>query len=321
MTTELLPDEATSLLSNDAGKSNATARLRSNRHYLDDKGPISILLKTFYGCCVVFGLYAAIFYSRTAIISNACGAWELNFPGLYQPSLPAANWSLVAHILAGSFLYLVSPLQYVKSIRRNCMPFHRWLGRITFVVALVCAWGALFKLALVGSPMGIHATLGNGILAILLLVATVQTYYHAAFTKDIERHERWAWRFGAILSAALMARVILVGLMVLSKPGSTDPEELGPLLLFVLYLPWLPSLVFVEWYWRKSRGAECNDIKTLDTSEQDRSASTTSPSPLVKRMTIWASVAFLLVATFLNFMGAWWPAMTADLSKYAVSER
>eukprot|EP00567_Pseudictyota_dubia_P013408 CAMPEP_0197444704 /NCGR_PEP_ID=MMETSP1175-20131217/10127_1 /TAXON_ID=1003142 /ORGANISM="Triceratium dubium, Strain CCMP147" /LENGTH=235 /DNA_ID=CAMNT_0042975541 /DNA_START=103 /DNA_END=807 /DNA_ORIENTATION=- len=198
--------------SDSSTKDDATTTQKRRHAKLSIK--LLIMFHTLWGCCIIFGVYAFLFYAKTAIF-HAFPAWKMTFPDLYQASSPASNWLIVVHIFLGSFLMIVSPTQYLKWIRRNHIEMHRWIGRITLIAASICATCAMIKIFLVGSAQGYHAFVGNTLLGLTVLVCAVFTYYHVAISKNIELHALWAWRFGASLVSVFLVRCLIMIILLL----------------------------------------------------------------------------------------------------------
>jgi hypothetical protein len=87
--------------------------------------------------------------------------------------------------------------------------------------------------------------LGFGMLAVLLLVTTTRAYVLAR-QRRIAEHRRWILRSYALIFAAVTLRVELPLLI-------TAFDDFTPAYVVVAWLSWVPNLLAMELYVRRSR--------------------------------------------------------------------
>lgn len=143
----------------------------------------------------------------------------------------------VLHFLASAVALAVGPFQHNQRIRNRSFGFHRWMGRIYVIAALVGGAAAL-RLATV-SEGGLPTHIGFGMLGALWITATAMAYRHIR-AGDQASHRRWMVRSYALTYAAVMLRIYLPLSVVAGIPFE-------PAYQTVAWLAWVPNLIVAEW--------------------------------------------------------------------------
>lgn len=111
------------------------------------------------------------------------------------------------HILPGGFFLGLAPLQFASRFRQRSLKFHRWLGTLLVICALIIGVSALvmsFKMN-IGGP---NETAATTLFAIVFLICLVKAYFYAR-TRQIERHREWMIRtFGVGLAVATTRPIV-----------------------------------------------------------------------------------------------------------------
>jgi len=277
---------------------------------------------------ILFGVFALFHYLRAVISCSledktnigTCvqSAWDRSDPNLYRPTYPAANRVMIAHLIGGVFLMFAGPIQFLASIRRHYMNYHRWIGRVYLVAAVVASGGGtLWTLIWRTSRCNVHEDVGNFILGSTVFVSAVQTYWHVRITKRIDLHQLWAWRLYACILGAPLYRLYgaIYGAFILYTPwqGSLFLEDL------IFYIIVIPNLFVVQIIWTRKqerdnnlpvksgiiRGADNNDANGSNTKGR---LAETGPL-LVKPVWIQIALVFIPVTTGLVFFVLWLPTI------------
>jgi hypothetical protein len=162
---------------------------------------------------------------------------------------------LVVHALAGGIALLVGPWQFVRRVRR-IPKVHRYLGRVFLFAGVLPAGTAGMAVAWL-STAGPVASVGFALLDVAWL-STAVAGYRAARTRRYRLHEDWMIRCFALTFAAVTLRLWLVTLILVQLPllHSVYHGHFHPLFhvsyITVAWLCWIPNLLVVEWYLRRS---------------------------------------------------------------------
>ena len=181
-----------------------------------------------------------------SVIALYAMAYVVVGPPMYPPNLResflARPWGIYPHAFFGTFALLLGAWQlHPRSLRHRTR--HRRVGTC---YVLCCAVVGIAGLYMSRYAFGGWATgLGFGTLAVLLLVTTTQAYMLAR-RRRIADHRRWILRSYALIFAAVTLRVELPLLI-------TAFGDFTPAYLVVAWLSWVPNLLAMELYVRRSR--------------------------------------------------------------------
>jgi hypothetical protein len=151
-------------------------------------------------------------------------------------------WLLI-HVAGAATALLLVPLQLMPRLRAAAPGFHRWSGR---AYALGCLIGATAGLVLaLGSTAGPIAATGFGGLAICWF-ATTALGWRTALQRRFAAHRRWMLRSFALTFAAVTLRLYLPLVPLAGLSFMTGYRAIS-------FLCWIPNLVLVELYLRRSR--------------------------------------------------------------------
>jgi uncharacterized membrane protein len=113
----------------------------------------------------------------------------------------------LVHILPGALFLVLASLQFMPSIRREHLQFHRWSGRFLVILGLVIGITALimsYRMN-IGGP---NETAATTLFAIVFLICLVKAYLFIR-RKDVTRHREWMIRAYAVTLGVAATRPIV----------------------------------------------------------------------------------------------------------------
>ena len=143
---------------------------------------------------------------------------------------------LLLHISAMSVAVLAGPFQLLRSLRERHFGFHRALGTVYVVSALLGGLGGLYMAPFSAYGLGTH-------LAFTILGAGVLATTSIAFARirggDVQSHREWMTRSYALIFAAVTLRLYLPFL------EAAFGEKVG--YQIVAWACFVPNALFAEW--------------------------------------------------------------------------
>jgi uncharacterized membrane protein len=146
---------------------------------------------------------------------------------------------LMTHISAMVFAVLVGPFQFFRTMRERWFRFHRVLGRVYIVAALIGGLGGIYMapFAASGAVSAVSFTLlGAGVLL------TTSLAYVRIRAGNVQSHREWMTRSYALIFAAVTLRIYMPFL------EAGFGEYVG--YAIVAWACWVPNLMFAEWFIR-----------------------------------------------------------------------
>ncbi len=184
---------------------------RTLRKVLDIGGWIVMVALIWTGLTSIFG--RADFLVEASAIQATDPLQTFNpFDGRYaQHSI--VSW---AHLITGLLILTLGPLQFVRRIRKNCINFHRWSGRLW----LFCGSAAAFSGGFIGifypfmgiEGQGFNESMATTFFAIFTLYCMYKAY-SSIRAKQLGAHREWMIRSWALMLGIATERVILGILM------------------------------------------------------------------------------------------------------------
>ena len=232
----------------DESATNTTAVSKSkeeNVNHNSRETALKALTITVWISGICFAVFATGHYVRHAWMDE-WELWDLSDLHLYRPAQPFANMLMVTHLIGGSLLMLLGPIQLIPSIRRWYLSFHRWTGRIYVTTALVTALAvSTFVVLYRTSRNDVYEDVGNVVLGISMMICATQSYRHVRNGR-IEQHKWWSYRLYALVLAALLYRlyVVVYFALILFTPW-TGSRFIFESLFFLFFLP---NLMLVQLY-------------------------------------------------------------------------
>lgn len=255
------------------------------------------LTVTTWCSMISFGMFAAFHYVRRAWIVGDWESWELSDMHLYRPERPTANAIMSLHMFTGIFLMMAGPTQLIPFLRKHHIRFHRWIGRIYIVCALITASMAVtFVLLYRTSRCDIYEDVGNVIFGSAMILSAIQSYRHVRYTHDLQAHQWWSYRLFAVALAAVLFRLILVLYLaaITVMPSYHGTKWIYEGIYFIFCLPtWL-----VVWLYQRLPPPTATNGRSHQFSSWMHSA------PL-----FWVATILVFVTTLLMLVFDWVPSI------------
>lgn len=185
---------------------------------------------------------------------------ERMFNGEIGESFRARPWGIFTHALFASIALGIGPLQFHRGLLVRYVAVHRMLGKI-YVISAILGSGIIGLYMATYSFGGWITHLGFGTLAVLTTLTTGVAYLKIR-QGEVMIHREWMIRSFALIFAAVTLRLWLPLLILIYKGA------FAPAYLWVSWISWVPNLLVVEWYIRRTRGRGVLDGKLLDLSNR-----------------------------------------------------
>jgi hypothetical protein len=210
-----------------------------------------LLVITVWTSAGLFGLYIIAFYALALVDGNMV-KWNEVLPGLYEEGSRAATSGIGLHFAMGGIILILGSIQLVEALRVRYSAFHRWVGRVYVVASLLTAMGGLIFIFIKGTIGGLPMDIGFGLYGILMLVAGVETYRHAAAGR-YEQHRAWALRLYALAIGSWLYRMDYgFWFMLAGKLGHTS-EFNGLFDRIMAFFFYIPNLLVAEVFIRQRK--------------------------------------------------------------------
>lgn len=201
------------------------------------------LVATVWISAVIFGAYILAFYGG-AISANHMEDWNRRLPDLYDAKMPSAVLSMGAHLITGTALLLLGPVQLFGSLRCRWPAVHRWIGRVYVASAVSAGLGGLIFVLLKGTIGGMWMSIGFGLSGALTILSALLTFYYARVRK-FELHRAWGIRLFALVIGSWLYRIEYGLWLGLFGGGHTHTFD-GSVDLIMDFFFYLPNLVLAE---------------------------------------------------------------------------
>jgi hypothetical protein len=198
----------------------------------------------------IFGVYITLFYGGS-LLSGNFQQWNKVLPRGYVEGDFGGNLLVGIHMVFAMIMVLGGPLQFIPQIRNRFKKFHRWLGKIYVVTAIIMAIDGVTMVWTRGSVGGTLQHVSISIQAIYIILFGVLVIKFAR-AKDFSKHQTWAWRLFMVSNGVWFFRVGLMAWLLIHKaPVGFDPKTFdGPFLWFLAVFTYaIPiSLIVFEMY-------------------------------------------------------------------------
>lgn len=216
---------------------------------------LSNIVKSWIGVALfgqwLFAAYIISLYALpTLIMGNASLTLDLSPAGGAKAENNFNSITFFVHVLPAALMAMSGLLQLFPSIRRNYPKFHRYNGRMFFVLGLSGAftglyltWGAGFRFSDIGA-LGITL---NGLLIPIAIIFAWRT----AIKKQLKAHQRFAVHSFLLVNGVWTFRLYLMGWYVINQGANGNTKTIdGPAdiaLSFACYLLPMAIAEFVFW--------------------------------------------------------------------------
>lgn len=159
------------------------------------------------------------------------------------------NFMLAVHLALAAIITIGGPLQFSLAIRTRFPKFHRWNGRLYFIIAFLISFAGLYMIYSRGAHGGLPGTLGNTLNAILIMLFSVLAW-QTAMKKQFAAHKKWALRAFLMVSGVWFFRIgygIWILITGFTAPGS-NADLTGFFDRFLMFGHSLVPLLILELY-------------------------------------------------------------------------
>ena len=213
---------------------------------------------TLFGIGVIgqllFVYYIIVFYGTNALNGSYEIINERVGHGIIDGD-PMGNLAFGIHVFLAALITLGGPIQFIAWIRMNYPTFHRWNGRIYYVLAFLISAAGLYMNFSRGAHGGTPGAFGNGLNAVLIMTFSVMAW-RTAMQKDFKAHKKWAIRAFLMVSGVWFFRmgygiwILLTGFTAIG----TSADLTGPFDRFLSFGHSLVPLLIIETYfWVKTQ--------------------------------------------------------------------
>ena len=198
-------------------------------------------IASFYGASTLTGQFEL--WNRKDLITG------------YVAGDTAGNLQFAAHVLLAALIVLSGLIQLVPQLRTHAPQLHRWNGRLFAALSATMAIGGLALVWLRGTYLTLPGAISISLLAVLMLLATVQAVRHARARRFV-LHRRWALRLFLLSSGVWFQRVGYMAWIILNGgPAGIGPRMDGPFDLAWGFGQFLLPLAMLEFHlWSERRG-------------------------------------------------------------------
>ncbi|MBB65290.1 MAG: DUF2306 domain-containing protein [Waddliaceae bacterium] len=174
----------------------------------------------------------------------------INVSELNRLTWRSTNDSLSLHMITGSVLTSIAPLQFLRSRFQKARVLHRVLGYIVVSLAFLTCIGGIIYIVIHGTRGGLWMNMGFGIYGAFLVLSAFFVVYYAR-KENLRLHEEWGLRFILLSLGSWFYRVCYGVLIFIDPtcPGHTIDFR-GPFDFFMNFAFYLLPLLFLEIYLR-----------------------------------------------------------------------
>ncbi len=199
----------------------------------------------------IFGVYILAFYLG-AVPRGLIGQWNSTLPKLYEANTPAATLAIGAHLATGAILLLFGPIQLLGAVRNRFKTFHRWVGTIYVLAAMIAGLGGLGFILVKGTIGGMPMNIGFGLYGALMVLCAVMTYINGRGRRE-DSHRAWAIRLFALAIGSWLYRMDYGFWLLLSGGAGHVQDFTGPFDVVMAYAFYIPNLIVAEAFIRARR--------------------------------------------------------------------
>lgn len=215
-----------------------------------------------------FAMYILSLYAYPLLVGATAQADDISPTRGFDVSGSLNSIVFFTHIIPAALMAISGLLQLIPKFRARYPKFHRWNGRMFFVLGLSGAltglyltWGAGIRFTDFGA-MGITI---NG----LLIPIAIFFAWRAIRNKNIMQHERWAVHSFLLVNGVWTFRLYLMGWYLVNQGPNGNTRTIdGPMDIFFSYACYLLPMIFAELiFWaRRKKNAKINLVVIATTS-------------------------------------------------------
>lgn len=215
-----------------------------------------------------FAIYILSLYAIPLIAGTMEQADNISPASGFDTSFNVNSVVFFSHIVPAALMALSGLFQLFPKVRAKYPKFHRWNGRMFFVLGLSGAFTGLYLTWGAGLRFSDFGSLGVTLNGLLIPIA-IFFAWRSIRNRNIASHERWAIRSFLLVNGVWTFRLYLMGwYMVNQGPNGNTRTIDGPMDIFFSYACYLLPLLFAELiFWAKSKKSKkVNAVVILTTS-------------------------------------------------------
>jgi hypothetical protein len=198
----------------------------------------------------LFATYIILFYGKSTF-SGDFARWNKVLPHGYVAGDWKGNIVVGLHVLLAAIMVVGGPLQLIPMVRSQFPRFHRWLGRLYVITAIMVSTAGLVMVWTRGSVGDTIQHICISAQAIYIISFALLTINYAR-KRQFAKHRLWALRLYMVANGVWFFRVgLMAWLLINGGPAGFDPDTFtGPFLtVFSIITYAVPlSLVVLEMY-------------------------------------------------------------------------
>lgn len=173
---------------------------------------------------------------------------------LFADGQGVGNAAMMLHILTGTVLVALVPLQLIRGLRRRYNCFHRSMGAALIALALITGLAGMTYIPLRGTIGGPVMSVGFFLYGLCLFTAALMLA-HMALVGDRAGHWAWGLRLFWLALGSWLYRVHYTIWYLLTGGLGSEPDFSGPFDLVQNFAFFVPYLLAVQvWIVHKRSG-------------------------------------------------------------------
>ena len=202
------------------------------------------LLAAVWISAAIFGFYIVAIYLG-ALVDGNLDQWNRDLPRLHDPNSLVATMGIGLHFAAGTVLLLLGPLQLISTVRARAPTFHRWVGRLYALSALMAGLGGLAFIGMQGTIGGTPMNIGFSLYGALTAISAAATFWYAR-GRRFEQHRAWAIRLFALVIGSWLYRMDYGFWHLLGHNMGHTPTFDGGFDVVMAFFFYIPNLIVAE---------------------------------------------------------------------------
>lgn len=206
----------------------------------------------------LFASYIFILYAMPALVGAPELVLKLSPTTGMKKDISGDLTVLFAHILPAIIMALSGLLQLFPAIRLRFPAFHRWNGRLFFVLGVVGAFTGMYLTWVAGLRLSDIGALGISLNGMLIPIFIALAWY-TAVTKRFGAHQRFAIHSFILVNGVWFFRLYLMGWYVINQGPNGNTQHIdGPADIAISFLCYLVPMLLAElvFYAKRSRHAK-----------------------------------------------------------------
>jgi hypothetical protein len=191
-------------------------------------------------------------YGRKTLSGNFAGWNDKPIIKGYVSGDSIGNAMFAVHVLLAAIVTLGGLLQLMPVIRQRMAWFHRWNGRLFFVVAYMMALGGLWLTWIRHTYLSAVSGIAVSVDGILILLFTAIAW-RLALKRNFGAHRRWAMRSFMVVNGVWFLRVGIIAWALTTGGLGMNDTLSGPADIMLQFSAYLLPLAVLEIYFRGQR--------------------------------------------------------------------